>query len=83
MAVISRELREKLKKAESPDDVRLVLQENHEDPALAENLWKEIQHFNQELSMEELESITGGADRDYLIDGCAATVEAGSWCRSN
>ena len=36
-----------------------------------------------ELSAEELEAVAGGADRDWLTDGCAATVEPGSWCGSN
>ncbi|MBQ9900871.1 MAG: hypothetical protein IJM51_00575 [Clostridia bacterium] len=33
--------------------------------------------------MDELEAVSGGADRDWAKDGCAATVEAESWCRSN
>lgn len=51
----------------------------------AENLFQEITRFKDgsELSVEELESVSGGADRDWLTDGCAATVEAGSWCGSN
>jgi hypothetical protein len=38
---------------------------------------------NEELSLDELEAVSGGADRDWLTDGCAATVEPGSWCRSD
>ena len=34
------------------------------------------------LSPDELEGMNGG-DRDWLTDGCAATVEATSWCWSN
>ena len=36
-----------------------------------------------DLSGDELEAVSGGADRDWTKDGCAATVEPGSWCRSN
>ncbi len=50
-------------------------------------LWKELKAKNEqadkELSVEELEAVSGGADRDWSTDGCAATVEAGSWCGSN
>lgn len=35
------------------------------------------------LSTDELEAVSGGADRDWLTDGCAATVEPGSWCGTN
>ena len=35
------------------------------------------------LSADELEAVSGGADRDWLTDGCAATVEPGSWCGTN
>ena len=30
-----------------------------------------------------MESVSGGADRDWLTDGCAATVEPNSWCGSD
>ena len=83
MAYFSKEQKDRLAQAESIDDVRRILQEYQQDPSLAEPLWEEIVHFSQKLSTEELEAVTGGADRDYIKDGCAATVEAGSWCRSN
>ena len=38
---------------------------------------------DKELSPDELEAVSGGADRDWLKEGCAATVEAGSWCGTN
>lgn len=37
----------------------------------------------RELSHDELDAIAGGDDRVWSRDGCAATVEAGSWCGSN
>ena len=39
--------------------------------------------MRQELSPDEMEAASGGEERDWLTDGCAATVEAGSWCGSN
>ena len=49
------------------------------------HLWDEIgSHRTEiELSLYELESVSGGADRDWLKDGCAATVEPCSWCKSD
>lgn len=53
----------------------------------AAHLWAEIQKGKEqdgrELSPDELEAVSGGADRNWETDGCAATVEAGSWCGSN
>ena len=37
----------------------------------------------KELSLDEMEAVSGGADRNWVTDGCAATVEYGSRCRSN
>ena len=39
--------------------------------------------MRQELSPDEMEAASGGEERDWLTDGCAATVEPGSWCGSN
>ena len=41
------------------------------------------QKANKELSVDELEAVSGGADRNWVTDGCAATVEYGSYCGSN
>ena len=38
---------------------------------------------NEELDLEELDAVSGGADRDWRKDGCAATCEWDSWCGSN
>ena len=47
---------------------------------MAETLWKEIEYNHRTLSLEELDTVTGGKDRDYIKDGCAATVEVDSSC---
>ena len=38
---------------------------------------------SSQLSVDELEAVSGGADRNWVTEGCAATVEYGSWCGSN
>lgn len=43
----------------------------------------EMKREEQALSLDELEAVSGGADRDWPKDGCAATVEYDSWCGSN
>ena len=37
---------------------------------------------DEELSLDELEAVSG-AGRNWVTDGCAATVEYGSRCRSD
>jgi len=47
--------------------------------------------FDQEVSMDELKSVSGGFDtdcntlefRDRQTSGCGHTVEDGSWCAQN
>ena len=34
----------------------------------------------KELSLDELDAVTGGADRDFFKEGCSCTVEYGSSC---
>lgn len=80
MAEFSKELKEKLVHAKTMDDVKQILQEHSEDVTLTEPLWKEIEHMRQTVSLDELEAVTGGKDRDFIKDGCAATVEPGSSC---
>ena len=55
------------------------------DESKAGQIWNEISSHrkDKELSLDELEAVSGGADRDWLTSGCAATVEPGSWCDSN
>ena len=40
----------------------------------------ETQSTPEEVSEDELAAVSGGHDRDYATDGCAATVEYGSDC---
>ena len=84
MALLSDELRTKLFAAQSADEVEELLAAA-DSGASAEQVWKEISESraDQELSLDELEAVSGGEDRDWLVDGCCATVEPGSWCGSN
>lgn len=56
------------------------------DDSLAERLLAQQPHRREEdgkkLSLDELESVAGGT-RDWATEGCAATVEPGSWCWSD
>ena len=83
----SNELITKLRKAASKAEVAELLKAEGQDETLAERIWKELgakrEQDGQALSLDELEAISGGADRDWLEDGCAATVEPGSTCSSN
>ncbi len=57
------------------------------DEKEAQRILDEVAHKKEstgkELSLDELESVSGGGDRDWLTEGCAATVEAGSTCWTN
>ena len=79
------ELREKLNNAKSLDEVKEIVKGQ---PGLdAEKIWAEIERHqsnkSEKLDLEELDAVSGGADRDWQKDGCAATCEYGSWCGSN
>ena len=84
---LSDELKMKLIKAESVEQVAEIVKADGQEITAedAEHLWQEIAQHNKDgtLSVDELEAVSGGADRDWLINGCAATVEAGSSCSSN
>ena len=82
MAEFSFELRTKLKKAESREEVEALLKTDGQDTALTDEVWRKAEELRardgQELSMDELEDVAGG--RDWYEEGCAATVEDGSDC---
>lgn len=53
----------------------------------SERIWAEIERHrstqSEKLDLDELDAVSGGADRDWKRDGCAATAESTSWCWSN
>ena len=83
--MLDAELKEKLIHSGSLEEVRELLK--GESGLDAEKAWEEVRrHHSDEtakLDLEELASVSGGADRNWVKDGCAATCEAGSWCGSN
>ena len=82
---MNEELKSKLKGAQSLQEVETILaDEPHLD---AKRIYEELNnHRSNEsklLDMGELEAVSGGADRSWTKDGCAATCEYNSWCGSN
>ena len=88
MLNMTNELKAKLLVAKSAEEVtELVKADGQEITAEdAVHLWEEItKHREQdgkELSLDELEAVSGGS-RNWAEYGCQATVEDGSWCWSN
>ena len=81
------ELKAKLMEAQRAEEVAGLLREAGGDAALSERLWVELTHKREtdgkELSLDELAAVSGGECRDWAKQGCAATVEPGSWCWSD
>ena len=79
------ELKERLLQAESLEDAKTILKDEPED--VAEQILKEFETHrlggSRKLDIDELDAVSGGADRDWVKDRCAATCEPGSWCGSN
>ena len=80
-------LKSRLLGAENAEQAADILKEAGQTvtPEDIAHLWDEISSYRKvkELSLDELEAVSGGADRDWLTDGGAATVEPYSWCKSN
>ena len=85
MKYISDELKVKIKTAHNAQEVAGLLRDAGADESIAEQVWQEIirHRDDKELSLDELDAVSGGEDRDWVADGCAATVNYGSWCGSN
>ena len=82
------ELKKKLLEVGSAEDVIKIFKDAGEEiPAEdAAQILEEAKKLknDSELSIEELEAVSGGrSDRDYATMGCAATVEYKSWCGTN
>ncbi len=81
------ELEQKITAAGSPEEIKRILSDAGENISSedAAKFFEKVKArtVNKEVSVDELEAVSGGFDRDWLTDGCAATVEPGSWCGSN
>ena len=78
----------KLLAAQSAEEVAAIVKAADREiaPEDIPHLWDEIGRRREQktLSPDELEAVSGGdADRDWLEDGCAASVEPNSWCWTN
>ena len=84
MAIDREELEKKAIEAASAEEVMEIIRAAGEEITAEEaaSFFKAVQErkADKELSLDELEAVAGGEDRDWLRDGCAATVEAGSDC---
>ena len=85
MISMTKELKAKLFRAQSAEEIAALLAAAGEDASAADQIWREISSHraDQELSLDELEAVSGGSDRDWITDGCAATVEPDSYCGSS
>ncbi len=67
------EMKTRIAAAESLDEVKEVLGGMELD---SERVWDELQKHRsnktEKLDLDELESVSGGADRDWRKDGCVA-----------
>ncbi|MBE6725377.1 MAG: hypothetical protein E7576_09345 [Ruminococcaceae bacterium] len=84
-SMMKEEFKSKLLQAQSAEEVAGLLKNAGMDESKAGQIWNEISSHRteKELSLDELAAVSGGADRDWLTDGCAASVEPDSWCGSN
>ena len=80
---IAKELKVKLLKANSEEEVKALLGDAVKEEEAAA-IWKEIEALKaapdlKKMDDDELEVVSGGADRDYLKDGCLSSTND-SWC---
>lgn len=85
MEELSKELYSKLLLADSQEEVTELLKAGGREDVPAQEVWEQVQQRRAqdgtELSLDELEDVAGGVtERDWIEDGCAATVESGSDC---
>ena len=82
---MNEELKEKLTNVKSVKEVKDILKDCSDLDA--EHIYQEIEHHRslqkEKLDLNELDAVSGGSDRNWVKDGCAATCEEGSWCWSN
>lgn len=84
MAIDRNELKKKAMEAAGAEEIMEIMKAAGEEITAeeAERFYEKVQDkkTDRELSPDEMAAVAGGEDRDWLRDGCAATVEAGSDC---
>jgi len=87
MVIDRDELKKKAMKAASAEAVMEIVRAAGEEitEEEAKRFFEKVQAQKEDkaLSLDELEAVSGGADRNWATEGCAGTVEYGSWCDSN
>ena len=87
MAIDREELEKKAIEAASAEEVMEIVRAAGEEITAeeAKQFFETLKksQADQELSLDELEAVSGGEDRNWVTEGCAATVEYGSHCGSN
>ena len=87
MAIEREEFKKKTLAAASAEEIMEILKAAGEEitAEAAAQLFEKVQaqKTDKELSLDELEAVSGGADRNWVTEGCAATVEYGSRCGSD
>ena len=83
--MLNNELKSNLANAETLEEVEALLEgkPNLDPKKVYEELRRHRSKEAEKLDLEELDAVSGGFDRDWLSDGCAATCERSSWCSSN
>ena len=81
---ITKELKEKLLTANSMEEVKAMLGFQASEKEASE-FWKEIEAHKgapdiQKVDDEELEAVSGGADRDWATQGCLSTASSDQKC---
>ena len=81
------ELLSRLIRARDKEEVRAILGPETAQEEI-DRAWQEIEAHRPAGSLDgvdddELDAVSGGADRDWDKDGCSASVEKGSWCMSD
>ena len=83
--MLNDKIKERLDDATSLEEVKDILKDNPELDA--DRLYQELENHrssrNERLDLNELDAVSGGADRDWKKEGCAATCEPASWCGTN
>ena len=84
MAIDRNELKKKVMEAAGAEEIMEIMKAAGEEITAeeAERFYEKVQDkkTDRELSPDEMAAVAGGEDRDWLRDGCAATVEGGSDC---
>ena len=88
---MTEKLKTRLYRANNLEEVKEILCVNEDDDPEyieeVEQIWKEIEGHrkddDKELDLNELEAVSGGADRNWATEGCSSTVESFIWCFTN